>query len=182
MRCFGSWAPPPLHPPRIHLTSFTWWMLPGLPRFNFLDLPIPYIIVNVNGRSKREIKTGKAWDRGYMELDCRSTIFHHIIKFFDAYMRLGLFPWWSPGHFVLHQQASSSWCHLHRRSNEDHGSKCTRLYHLATKDASHTIDSVNLPSMAMVIHDSLTQTGTYTRIAFTTPCPGILFQTSKLIP
>ena len=32
VHCFGSWAPPLLHPPRIHLTSFTWWMLPGLPR------------------------------------------------------------------------------------------------------------------------------------------------------
>lgn len=62
------------------------------------------------------------------------------------------------------------------------GPRCSRDRPLATKDASHTIDSVNLQSMAIVIHDSLTLTGTYTRIAFTTPCPGILFQTSKLIP
>ena len=29
---FGSWDPPTLRPPHIHLTSFAWWMLPGLPR------------------------------------------------------------------------------------------------------------------------------------------------------
>ena len=26
------WAPPPLRPPRVYLTSLTWWTIPGLPR------------------------------------------------------------------------------------------------------------------------------------------------------
>ena len=49
----ASWAPPPLRPPRVHLMSFTWWMLPGLPRFNFRRSSIPCIVVNANRRSKR---------------------------------------------------------------------------------------------------------------------------------
>ena len=34
VRCFSSWTLSlPLCPPRIHLTSLMWWMLPGLPCF-----------------------------------------------------------------------------------------------------------------------------------------------------
>ena len=34
VRCFGSWAPPPLRLPRVHLMSFKWWMFPGRPCFS----------------------------------------------------------------------------------------------------------------------------------------------------
>ena len=66
------------------------------------------------------------------------------------------------------------------RSTTRQGPRCSRDRPLVTKDTSRTIDSVNLPSI--VKHNSLTLTGTYSQIAFSTPCPGILFKTSKLIP
>ena len=64
VHCFGSWVPPPLRPPRVHLTSFTWWMLPGLPRFKFhWSSDSMYYC-----ERKREIKPGEAWDRGYCSM------------------------------------------------------------------------------------------------------------------
>ena len=44
-------------PSCVHLTSFTWWMLPGLHRFNFLPLSMYYC------ECKGKIKTGEAWDQ-----------------------------------------------------------------------------------------------------------------------
>ena len=31
--CYLNWTPPPLHPPSVHWTSFTWWEFPALPHF-----------------------------------------------------------------------------------------------------------------------------------------------------
>ena len=39
-----------LHWPRVHLTSFTWWVFPGLPLFS--ALPLPCVILNANRRAK----------------------------------------------------------------------------------------------------------------------------------
>ena len=51
----------PLHPPYVHLTLVTWWMLPGLPCFSLV----------LRGRScvllwtQTEGKMGEAWYQGY---------------------------------------------------------------------------------------------------------------------
>ena len=37
-----GWAPPPLHPLRVHLTSHMWWMRPGLPRFSRSSTSVYY--------------------------------------------------------------------------------------------------------------------------------------------
>ena len=58
--CFGCWTPPPYVHPHVHLTSFMWWMLPGLPQFS----PVFHscvIIVN----TKQKVKTEEAWGRSY---------------------------------------------------------------------------------------------------------------------
>ena len=45
-------SPPPLCPPCIHLTSFTWWMLPGLPH----SLPAMYYCLCKQGRPGNEAR------------------------------------------------------------------------------------------------------------------------------
>ena len=61
VHCFWQLGPSLLCPPRVHLTSATWWMLPGLPHFNFHWSSNSVYCCERKGK----IKMREAWDRGY---------------------------------------------------------------------------------------------------------------------
>ena len=61
-----SHPPPPYVYLHVHLTSFTWYMFPGLPRFLLFFSSLCYYCEN-----KEKVKMeggGKAWEWGYVRL------------------------------------------------------------------------------------------------------------------
>ena len=106
--------PLPIRPPRIHLTSFTWWMLPGLPHFNFCQSSNSVYYCERNRRSK--------WGRPGTEASCSVV----VVMFLSV---LSNCSWYSWGLFWPLQQKSVKsleyWvghCWSRQGCNEIHGS------------------------------------------------------------
>jgi len=72
-------CPSPLCPPRVHLTSHTWWMKPGLPIFR--ALPLPCIILNANQRTKNGGGLGTRLYQPHSETTSPASLWDHSPSF-----------------------------------------------------------------------------------------------------